>query len=198
MRAYAFDIREALLKSGKSEFLKHGFEHASMRTICKNAGVTTGAFYAYFNKKEELFSSIVDPVIEKFYETCQTILHLQKKEHYTNGDSELHSIEFMIRHREEFRLLFDCSAGTKYENFQEEVLNGFMLKSYQTHLDFYIGKKVDPNLVNILLRMKFEEYRQLLYGSYSLEEARMIVKNLTSFTEAGFIQLMKDLQTAEN
>lgn len=46
MARLALDIREALLKSGKEEFLAHGFEKASLRIICKKAGLTTGAFYA--------------------------------------------------------------------------------------------------------------------------------------------------------
>ena len=46
MAQHALDIREALLKSGKEEFLAHGFEKASLRVICKKAGLTTGAFYA--------------------------------------------------------------------------------------------------------------------------------------------------------
>ena len=48
------NIRELLLASGKEEFLTHGYEKASLRTICKKAGFTTGAFYNQFSGKEEL------------------------------------------------------------------------------------------------------------------------------------------------
>jgi len=34
MARLALDIREALLKSGKEEFLAYGFEKASLRVIC--------------------------------------------------------------------------------------------------------------------------------------------------------------------
>ena len=35
------NIRAALLSSGKDQFLAYGFEKASLRTICKKAGLTT-------------------------------------------------------------------------------------------------------------------------------------------------------------
>ena len=57
MARHALDVRGALLKSGREEFLAHGFEKASLRAICKKAGLTTGAFYSHFSGKEELFVS---------------------------------------------------------------------------------------------------------------------------------------------
>ena len=53
-----FDVRAALLKSGKREFLECGFEKASLRSICAGAGVTTGAFYSNFRAKDDLFGAI--------------------------------------------------------------------------------------------------------------------------------------------
>ena len=191
-------VPQALLRSGKQEFLEHGFEKASLRTICKNANVTTGAFYTYFDKKEDLFHEIVCPVLDDFQKHCQSIMNLTHHEHYTNGDSELKSIEFLLRHKDEFILLFDCSKGTQFEHFQSDMLNGFMLDYYQQHLDFHVGKQVDPELVRLLLRMKFEEYMQILYGNYSLDEVKCLVGYLTTFTEAGVMQLIKELRFSDN
>ena len=66
MARLALDIRGALLKSGREEFLAHGFEKASLRAICKKAGLTTGAFYSHFSGKEELFDALVKPMIDGF------------------------------------------------------------------------------------------------------------------------------------
>ena len=38
-------IDPKLLESAKEEFLSKGFLEASLKTICDNAGVTTGALY---------------------------------------------------------------------------------------------------------------------------------------------------------
>ena len=48
-------IRSAAMQ----EFLKKGFKSASLRNIVKIAGVTTGAFYGYYDSKEDLFESLV-------------------------------------------------------------------------------------------------------------------------------------------
>ncbi|MFR4773937.1 MAG: TetR/AcrR family transcriptional regulator [Ruminococcus sp.] len=38
-----------ILAAAKTEFLEKGFRNASLRTIVKLAGVTTGAFYGYYS-----------------------------------------------------------------------------------------------------------------------------------------------------
>ena len=53
------ETKEKLLKSAKAEFMEKGYAAASLRSICKNAGVTTGALYFFFKDKEDLFESLV-------------------------------------------------------------------------------------------------------------------------------------------
>ena len=46
-----------ILSAAMQEFLKKGFKSASLRNIVKTAGVTTGAFYGYYDSKEDLFDT---------------------------------------------------------------------------------------------------------------------------------------------
>jgi len=55
-----------LLESAVAEFAEYGFQKASLRRICANAGVTTGALYFFFQDKEDLFQSVILPVTDKF------------------------------------------------------------------------------------------------------------------------------------
>lgn len=50
------ETKSKLLASAKAEFLEKGYINASLRSICKNAGVTTGALYFFFRDKEDLQS----------------------------------------------------------------------------------------------------------------------------------------------
>jgi transcriptional regulator, TetR family len=59
------DTHEKILECGKRHFIEYGFEKSSLRDICKDACVTTGAFYRHFNDKNELFEAIVSPVANK-------------------------------------------------------------------------------------------------------------------------------------
>nr|MCR4866696.1 TetR/AcrR family transcriptional regulator [Lachnospiraceae bacterium] len=52
--------KEMLLNAAKKEFLEKGYNKASLRNICAQAGVTTGALYFFFENKAELFAAIVD------------------------------------------------------------------------------------------------------------------------------------------
>lgn len=52
------ETKEKLLVSAKSEFMEKGYAKASLRKICADAGVTTGALYFFFKGKEDLFRSL--------------------------------------------------------------------------------------------------------------------------------------------
>lgn len=54
------ETKERLLISAKKEFVEKGYLQASLRNICKNAGVTTGALYFFFQDKEDLFAAVVE------------------------------------------------------------------------------------------------------------------------------------------
>ncbi len=58
------DTRDRLLKAAKREFALRGYKGASLRQICASAGVTTGALYFFFKNKEDLFRTVVAPVME--------------------------------------------------------------------------------------------------------------------------------------
>ena len=55
------EVREAIVRSAKEEFLAHGYEKASMRSIAVHSRMTVGNLYRYFKSKEELNSTIVSP-----------------------------------------------------------------------------------------------------------------------------------------
>ena len=51
---------ERIMESGRTLFLKNGYERTNLRELCKGAGITTGAFYRHFEDKEALFAALVD------------------------------------------------------------------------------------------------------------------------------------------
>ena len=175
MARLPIDIRAMLLKSGKEQFLAHGFEKASLRTICKEAGLTTGAFYNHFSGKEDLFAALVEPMLRGFQNMYREVISQELSDLSTGTDNELTSITYAVAHKDEFRLLFECSGGTKYEGFREHLIHE----------------------VKIILHMKFEEYMELIYGGYTMEEVKKLIVLLTAFSEAGFHKLIEVLDSEE-
>ena len=57
--------KQNILAAATEEFSSYGFANASLRHICAKAGVTTGALYAYFKDKNELFESVIAPATDR-------------------------------------------------------------------------------------------------------------------------------------
>lgn len=58
--------REHILDAAERCFAAAGFHGTSMQDICREAGVSAGAIYVYFNSKEELIGGIADRDRAKF------------------------------------------------------------------------------------------------------------------------------------
>jgi AcrR family transcriptional regulator len=52
--------RAALIDAGREAFLAHGIDGASLAQIAEAAGCTTGAVYANFSGKDDLFLAVLD------------------------------------------------------------------------------------------------------------------------------------------
>ncbi len=121
---------ELILKSAMKNFSEVGFRNASIRNICKDAGVTNGAFYAHFDSKDVLFSSLVSEKLRVFNDTYQEqssiyikstedILHIFEMS-YSSIETLIH---YVYSENEVFRLILECSGGTSYENFVNDLIN---------------------------------------------------------------------------
>lgn len=57
------NINERILRVAYLQFVKKGYMKTSMRDVAAAAGVSIGNIYNYFTNKDELFRTIVSPVI---------------------------------------------------------------------------------------------------------------------------------------
>ncbi|MCR5584880.1 MAG: TetR/AcrR family transcriptional regulator [Lachnospiraceae bacterium] len=131
--AYDYDkTHKNILKSAKKQFTKVGFQAASIRTICKEAGVTNGAFYSHFDSKEDLFDKLVEPCVNGLYElysessypfmendgSCELAGYFE-----STAESMTGLIRYMYAHKDDFLLILNAGAGTKYENFTRDFVD---------------------------------------------------------------------------
>lgn len=66
------DVRNRIIDSAKEEFLKYGYEDASMRRIALKSKMTVGNLYRYFKNKEDInvfivkdTYSLIDKIVQK-------------------------------------------------------------------------------------------------------------------------------------
>ncbi len=57
--------RDKIISSAKEEFLANGIPATSMRAIARRAGMAPGNIYRYFDSKEEIVSTILEPVFAR-------------------------------------------------------------------------------------------------------------------------------------
>ena len=142
---------QKLIKSGKEEFLKKGYAKANLRDICKNAGVTTGAFYFSFENKEALLSAILAPVITDYEKMCSTFARREEDDPNTADDNERQMMEYLSEHRTEAIILMEKSAGSRYEKLRPQISQQ-MQAAFTSYFTKFMGSTPDAELIRIFFK----------------------------------------------
>ncbi|KKX30563.1 TetR/AcrR family transcriptional regulator [Rhizobium sp. LC145] len=66
--------REQIIDGAKRIFMKLGFDAASMNDITREAGVSKGTIYVYFQNKEDLFAAMVERERQRITSAMQDVL----------------------------------------------------------------------------------------------------------------------------
>ncbi|WP_276120038.1 TetR/AcrR family transcriptional regulator [Pararhizobium qamdonense] len=66
--------REQIIEGAKRVFMSVGFDAASMNDITREAGVSKGTIYVYFQNKEDLFSAMIEKERAIFLAAVRTVL----------------------------------------------------------------------------------------------------------------------------
>ncbi|WP_082478441.1 MULTISPECIES: TetR/AcrR family transcriptional regulator [unclassified Rhizobium] len=66
--------REQIIEGAKRVFMRDGFDAASMNDITREAGVSKGTIYVYFENKDDLFSAMIERERAIFLAAVRTVL----------------------------------------------------------------------------------------------------------------------------
>lgn len=186
--------KELIIRAGKQEFLKYGYKGASLRNICKQAGVTTGAFYFQFENKEQLLDEILRPVITYFSAMVQksTMKEFEGESSSADGDEQM--LEMLWNYKEECQILLEGTAGTAYEKVFEELQEG-LRQGFLLFFGKYGISDVDEKLLDVIVRMRVESYLTIIRKEYTLEETKKLARQIGIYCDAGFEALVRQLKT---
>lgn len=183
---------QKLLASGRAEFLEKGYAKASLRDICKAAGVTTGAFYFSFESKEALLSAILDPVIADYQHMMRELAQREIDDPDTGDDNERQIMEYLSAHRTEAIILMDGCAGSRYEGFRQQIEQQ-MQAAFTGFFSKYMDACPDKKLIEILVSMRLQGYLELIKGDYTVEERVQLAREIGIHADAGTAALIKYL-----
>ena len=186
--------KELIIRAGKQEFLKYGYKGASLRNICKQAGVTTGAFYFQFENKEQLLDEILRPVITYFSAMIQksTMEEFEGESSSADGDEQM--LEMLWNYKEECQILLEGTEGTAYEKVFEELQEG-LRQGFLLFFGKYGISDVDEKLLDVIVRMRVESYLTIIRKEYTLEETKKLARQIGIYCDAGFEALVRQLKT---
>ena len=144
MTATDGETRNKLLKAARKEFIAKGYMNASLRTICKDAGVTTGALYFFFKDKDELFAEVVKEPLLSIRQALGEHLEYEEREYSEGYDEETSEgpdvevsrkiVEIMFKYKDECVLLLTKSSGSSLE-FAKDSFIERLESSYRVTTD---------------------------------------------------------------
>ncbi len=199
------ETKNKLLQSAREEFIEKGYMKASLRTICKNAGVTTGALYFFFKDKEDLFESLTRETVNGIYQIMQT--HFQEeRDMIGNGmlltpvsaeeskdfeDSRM-IIHQMYLRREDVLLVLTKSQGSKLENIADQFIEtaeqhyrAMALGMQQAYPD----KVLDDKFIHWLAHGQIDAFIYMITHIEDEEEAVRYMRQAITYMMSGWYGL---------
>jgi len=130
-----FEKQEKVMRSAVSEIIKYGFEKANVGNIAKNAGVSKGSLYQYFENKRALFLFSVKWSMEFIVNKYDKYITMKDKEMDIFEFFYQNSKESMLQMQEERELVIfiqDVFIG-KYSSITDESM-AYMIKLSDEYL----------------------------------------------------------------
>ena len=194
---------EKILESGKKMFLSDGYERTNLRDLCKDAGVTTGAFYRHFTDKSALFSALVEPVARRIllkYDAAeaQCLGYIDAgnfDELWTVTEETIAAFIHCIYDQfDEFKLLLCCADGTKYVNFLNEMVEREVQATYRMYAILEKNgvpfRRLDENALHMLTHAYFSCIFETVLHDYEKQEALQSTHILAEFFSAGWRKIL--------
>ena len=97
------DTRQKILDVALDLFISQGYDKVSLREIAEQVGVTKAALYYHFASKEELFKTLIDPVLAFGAASAELLDGQPTREAWARGLVEM--VAWMLPRRRLFQLM---------------------------------------------------------------------------------------------
>lgn len=196
------NIQGQLLRAARREFLRHGFQGASLRGIAERAQVSLANIYNYYRDKDALYVAVLQPRLDdiermkEFFHDYQPALVT-----FETFETEMQQVNvglcYLDQHRAEMNLLLNRSAGSKLEQYPEELVEGFtqnfarlMARLAEHHPD---QRVYQPSrfFMETVARLFLNTVREMLRQNLPLPEMQKIAVEITAYDYYGYMGLLK-------
>ena len=193
LRDHSLD--DKITSAALAEFLDRGYTGASLRKIAEKAGVTVGAIQIRYKSKNDLFASLLQPLLD----AIQALFQSTKTDYYTNADlpqslkaSMQHESAAILRlifdHYEQAVLLLCRSAGSRLEHYFDGIVQSKIGES----IAFFhtVGfPDMDETLLRLLISVQFDGYRRIVTECADRRRAEAYMNALMTYHFGGWTAL---------
>ena len=192
-------VYESVLACAKNEFLEKGYKDASLRVIAQAAGTSTGSIYTRFKDKAGLFNAIVGPaadqlkdmfveIQENFHSLDDSTQEAEMGEYTSRHQMEM--LEYIYDHFDEFRLLLDCSDGTRFSGFVDELVDIEVEYTYKymevINCESVKSGVVTEDFIHIIVTAYFNGMFEVVRHNMSRDDAKKYIRLLNRYHMQGF------------
>lgn len=202
------ETRAALIKAATEEFAEYGFEKSSLRRICARAEVTTGALYSSFANKNDLFESVVTPVMEQ---VCHVIEMHFKGERASTGQELLDDqgekndiqavmeiLHYYFRHKDVCSILFHHREHPAVSRFFDYMIE--LLDEQGKHLVKLLGsgkqddleEAFSDDMIHWFSHLQMDIIFYLMEHEMEEKQAETQVRSMVRFLRGGLYALVQD------
>lgn len=179
------------------DFLEYGFEKASLNRVSAKVGITTAGLYKHFDSKEDMFSFLVKDTLDDFHAlTVNAKKQMDANESYNPFQSDWATVwtEFIYQHYTGVKLLICCSAGSKFESFEDDLIEMETEGNIAYAKELHKAGKMTKNISEMQWHILSTAYVHLLFETVrhdmTKEEAVNHMKFVGELLYPGWQQLL--------
>jgi DNA-binding transcriptional regulator YbjK len=204
------ETKDRLMACAKEEFIEKGYNKASLRNICKNAGVTTGALYFFFKDKDDLFISIAKEPLDELkavisdHFSSEALVPIKgidfSREDFLEDFAAAYSVlECLYKYKDEFDVILNKAQGSSLEG----VVDSYVDYLYDHYLKLFCGMKgyksskeltdEDRFIVHFMSHDQVDVFTHILAHCKDLNEAKKQMKGMFEYMIGGWMAVIKGI-----
>lgn len=191
------DTKIGLLRAAETCFVEHGLEGTKVEDITARAGIAKGAFYSYFESKEECWRQIVDAFLVRLSEACDAPVSNRDRHrpfaerHRESLAHEVSLLEFCWENRGMLGMLLNGSGGVAYAHLLDE----FAARSAKSSEQFIreqmdeglFRADIDPTLVASLVSGAYDRLVRQLIREDKRPDIEALARDTKDLFERGLL-----------
>lgn len=191
------DTVNLIIKAAQKEYLTKGYNKSALRNIAKEAGVTTGAIYFFFENKEDLFKSVIKAPLEELKKSFSLHSEREKRNFKNNIKTEEEEdvraareiVNIMFKNKDSMRIILANREHPVIKEWMDEMIQ-YSEKQAREYFRI-LNIDMEKSICHWLSHIQFERFIYIFEHCKNIEEAEKELYFMVKFIRGGFYSLIK-------